>query len=50
MKCSICNKEIKKIFLNKIQGTYIKKSKKMYPVCSNCQKKYTLDKIKKLLK
>lgn len=39
MKCEICKKEVGKIFLDKILGTYIKKDKKKHVVCSECQKK-----------
>ena len=52
MKCSICKNKIKKIYLNKIVGTYIKDQKgKEHPVCSECQsefqnKKELLEKIK----
>jgi hypothetical protein len=35
MKCSKCGKTIKKTFLGKIVGTYVKKK----PVCSDCQRK-----------
>ncbi|MBN1503336.1 hypothetical protein JW930_07390 [Candidatus Woesearchaeota archaeon] len=38
MKCSICKKEIKKMFLNKIEGTYIHKKGKKEAICSQCQK------------
>ncbi|HLC86355.1 MAG TPA: hypothetical protein VJG30_03655 [Candidatus Nanoarchaeia archaeon] len=38
-KCSICNENIEKTFLDKIIGTYIKKGKKLEAVCSNCQRK-----------
>ncbi|MBI2101652.1 hypothetical protein HYT53_03485 [Candidatus Woesearchaeota archaeon] len=42
MKCSICGKSIDTTFLNKILGTYVKDSKgKIYPVCFECQKKFT---------
>ena len=38
MKCEICGAEIKKGVMEKIKGTYIKKGRKLYPVCSQCQK------------
>jgi len=46
-RCMLCNEEIKKIFLDKLNGTIIKtgnkeKSKKNY-VCSSCQKEYKND-------
>jgi len=43
MKCSICGKGIEEIFMKKILGTYVKKegSSKKYPVCFECQKKFT---------
>lgn len=39
MKCEICHEKIETTFLSKIRGTLIKKGKKTYAVCSNCQKK-----------
>ena len=43
MKCSICSKNIATTFMNKVVGTYVKKqaSSKKYPVCFECQKKFT---------
>ncbi|MBU0614492.1 MAG: hypothetical protein KJ601_00185 [Nanoarchaeota archaeon] len=43
MKCSICNGNIAETFLKKILGAYVKKegSSKKYPVCFECQKKFT---------
>jgi len=38
MKCEVCGVEIKTGVMEKIGGTYIKKGKKLYPVCSQCQK------------
>lgn len=42
MKCSICKETIPQMFLDKLKGTILKKegSKKQYPVCFACQKKY----------
>ncbi|MBU0470135.1 MAG: hypothetical protein KKA62_01540 [Nanoarchaeota archaeon] len=42
VKCSICNNKVEKLFLEKLDGTIIKKagSKKQYLVCSACQKKF----------
>ncbi|HLC90416.1 MAG TPA: hypothetical protein VJI15_01485 [Candidatus Nanoarchaeia archaeon] len=41
-KCSICDEKLQELFLEKIQGTIVKKvgSKKQYPICSSCQKKF----------
>lgn len=50
MKCSICRKEIKETFLDKIKGTYFKIGGELKPVCSNCQKKLSKSEIKKKLK
>jgi ribosome-binding protein aMBF1 (putative translation factor) len=51
MKCDICKKEIGKIFLGKILGTYVKFDKKKYAVCSECQKRYKTEKeLKNALK
>jgi len=42
-KCSICSNKIPELFLEKLKGTIIKKagSSKQYPVCFECQKKFT---------
>ncbi len=40
-KCKICGSKVEKTFLDKIKGTYVKKS----IVCSECQRKYK-DKLK----
>ncbi len=40
MKCAICNSKIEEIWLGKIKGTYIKKDKKKYTVCRECQTKF----------
>jgi len=39
VKCDVCNEKIETLFLGKIDGTYIKKGKKLKAVCSNCQRK-----------
>jgi hypothetical protein len=39
-KCEICNNKIEIVFLGKINGTYIKKDKKLKTVCCSCQKKF----------
>ena len=39
VKCSICGEKIQEIFLGKINGTYIKKGKKLEAACNNCQKR-----------
>ena len=44
-KCIICKENIENTFLEKINGTYIKKK----PVCSSCQKKYTKEELLKKL-
>lgn len=50
MKCDICKKEVGKIFLDKILGTYVKVDKKRKIVCSECQKRLKNDKdIKRAL-
>jgi len=41
MKCSICNEKIETTFLEKIEGTYIKKK----PICSACQRKYSKEEL-----
>jgi len=41
-KCALCSDELKKTFLDKLDGTRIKIGKeensKIYFICSNCQK------------
>lgn len=44
MKCDICKKEVGKIFLDKILGTYVKIGTKKHTVCSECQKRYKTNK------
>lgn len=42
VSCSLCNMKIAELFLEKLKGTIVKKvgSKKQYPICFACQKKY----------
>ncbi len=42
-KCTICKEKIAELFLDKLKGTIVKKegSSKHYPVCSECQKKFS---------
>ncbi|HIH38990.1 hypothetical protein J4460_05790 [Candidatus Woesearchaeota archaeon] len=40
-KCSLCNQGIETTFLGKALGTTIRKSGKVYKVCSQCQKKFS---------
>ncbi len=39
VKCENCGEKIGELFLGKIDGTYLKKGKKLKAVCSNCQRK-----------
>jgi len=41
-KCSICGNKIQELFLEKLNGTIVKKpgSSKQYEVCFECQKKF----------
>jgi hypothetical protein len=52
MKCDVCGKAIKTIFLEKLVGGYVKDEKgKKHPVCSECQKKFkTKEELLKNLK
>ena len=50
MKCDICKEKIEENFLNKIKGTYLGLGKKKKAVCQNCQKKNSIEEIKKKLK
>ena len=43
-KCDICKEKVATLFLGKINGTFVKKDKKMKVVCNNCQRKFS-DKI-----
>ena len=53
MKCDICNEEIEKVFLGKLNGTIVKilegEKNVEYRVCDKCQKEYK-DKIKDKIK
>ncbi len=46
MKCSICGNKVQETFMKKIVGTVVKKegSSKQYPICFECQKKFTTKK------
>ena len=50
MKCDNCGKKIELTFMNKIVGTYYTKGKKRYPVCNDCQNKFSEKEIKEKLK
>ena len=50
VNCNICNAKMDSLFLGKIKGTYLKGKGKLYKVCSDCQKKYTINELKKKLK
>ncbi|MEK6839728.1 MAG: hypothetical protein AABX72_02200 [Nanoarchaeota archaeon] len=41
MKCTVCGEKVETQFLEKIKGTYVKKSGKLKAVCPSCQQKYT---------
>ncbi|MBS3169381.1 hypothetical protein J4210_02755 [Candidatus Woesearchaeota archaeon] len=42
VKCSICGSVVPELFLEKIKGTVLRQpgSKKQYPICFACQKKW----------
>ncbi len=40
IKCDICHEKIETLYLEKINGTYLRKDKKMKTVCNRCQKKF----------
>ena len=50
MQCQICGEAIKETFLKKIRGTYVRVGKKLFPICSKCQKIYSKEEILKKLK
>ena len=50
VKCELCKKTIDETFLGKLVGTYYLESKKKRAVCQNCQKKNSLEEIRKQLK
>jgi len=50
MKCELCKENIEETFLEKIKGTYVKFNKKLYSICNNCQKKFSVQEIKEKLK
>lgn len=41
-KCAICGGQIQELFLEKIKGAIIQRkgSKKHYPICFSCQKRW----------
>lgn len=45
-KCEICREKVGETFLEKLKGTYIGKK----VVCSECQKKHTMQQLKEKLK
>jgi len=55
MKCELCKATISQLFLDKINGTYVKDEKgKKHLVCFDCQKKFrskneVLEQLKKSL-
>jgi Zn-finger protein len=43
-KCAVCGRPIDIVFLEKIDGTYLRDRKgKKRPVCAACQKAHTVD-------
>lgn len=40
IKCDLCGKKIEETFLGKLNGTIIKRGKKLKYACPDCQKKY----------
>lgn len=48
IKCAICNKKIEKIYLDKIDGTYVGSGKNKKAVCRECQRKHQ-DKLKEMV-
>ena len=50
MKCELCKEKIETTFLEKLKGTYVKVNKKLYTICNNCQKKFSMNEIKEKLK
>ena len=49
VKCDLCKEKIEETFLEKFKGTYIGRYKKKKVVCAECQKKHSVDEIKKKL-
>ncbi len=48
--CSLCKSEIPLVFLEKIEGTYVKDEKgKRHPICASCQKANAGKDLAKLL-
>jgi len=50
IKCDVCKNEITSLVLGKIKGTYLKGKGKIYKICNACQKKHSVDELKKRLK
>lgn len=48
-KCALCKRKIDTTILGKINGTYIKEGKKIYPICNVCQRDYPNLKTEKWL-
>ncbi|MEK6833089.1 MAG: hypothetical protein AABY32_03500 [Nanoarchaeota archaeon] len=49
MKCELCKEKIETTFLEKLKGTYVKVNKKLYTICNNCQKKFSVKEIREKL-
>jgi hypothetical protein len=46
-KCASCNNQIEVIFLEKINGTYLRDKKgKKKAVCSSCQKSHPIESLR----
>ena len=50
MKCDLCKQKVEETFLGKVKGTYLTKGKKKKVICQPCQKKESMDTIKKKVK
>ena len=50
MKCDKCGEKITELIMGKIKGTYLKKEGKLFKICSDCQKNYTVEELKKGVK
>jgi len=49
-RCALCKEKITYTFLNKPEGTWIRNQEgKKYLICSQCQRQYSLDEIRKQL-
>jgi len=49
-KCDICKKELKEGLIGKISGTYLRVGKIAAKACSDCQKKFSINELKKKVK